>query len=72
MNKIYFREIENSKCRGEREKRKRREREWRDAKDRKNIERIIVWEEDWKVRIMSGLPEAFSRSVPFGDPDLAK
>ena len=46
MNKIYFREIENSKCRGEREKRKRREREWRDAKDRKNIERINGWEED--------------------------
>ena len=36
MNKIDFREIENSKCRGEREKRKRREREWRDSKDRKN------------------------------------
>ena len=36
MNKIYFREIKNSKCRREREKRKRREREWRDAKDRKN------------------------------------
>ena len=36
MNKIDFREIGNSKCRGEREKRKRREREWRDSKDRKN------------------------------------
>ena len=46
MNKIYFREIENSKCRGESQKRKRREREWRGAKDRKNIERINVWEED--------------------------
>ena len=46
MNKIDSREIRNSKCRGEREKRKRREREWRDAKDRRNIERINVWEED--------------------------
>ena len=46
MNKISFREIGNSKWRGEREKRKRREREWRDAEDRKNIERINVWEED--------------------------
>ena len=68
MNKIYFREIENSKCRGEREKRKRREREWRDAKDRKNKRVGGGLKGSNNVRI----PEAFPRSVPFGGPDLAK
>ena len=68
MNKIYFREIENSKCRGEREKRKRREREWRGAKYRKNKRVGGGLKGSDNVRI----PEAFLRSVPFGGPDLAK
>ena len=47
MNKIDFREIENSKCRGESQKRKRRGREWRGQ------ENIIVHRDQNKMQIFN-------------------